>query len=271
MAEKMTTLCKKLFGWMRKEKKSFVRFYSLESGVVDIFPIINASSLKRDFMLTEQVGDRPETLSSKNCPGIRKIISTGWIVPAPSDFIIQTNGDGVTMEWAEPYRFSKVSPGRDSYISSHTRSQTEPLLDDPDNTLKTVVKVETPWRVEASDDVVLLFMPVTYNGESRFQAAHGILDTKYGHVVNIQLFWKAMDGKTLVRAGTPLCQIIPIPRQSLSLSNYDVAIEKCKEEDLEKEQAFNYAANCVFLNSDSLANRLTRSVSILKNFKKEKL
>jgi hypothetical protein len=175
------------------------------------------------------------------------------------------------MEWMEPYRFSKVSPGRDAYVSSHTRSQSEPLLDDPDNTLKTVVKLETPWRVEASDDIVLLFMPVTYNNEHRFQAAHGILDTKYGHVLNIQLFWKDMNSKTLVRAGTPLVQIIPIPRQSLSLANYDVVIDKFQEADLEKEQAFNYAANCVFLNSDSLANRLTRSISILKNFKKEKL
>ncbi len=271
MVVRMTTLCKRLFGWMKPKQKSFVRFYSLEPGVVDIFPIISSASLKRNFMATEQIGDRPETLSSKNCPGIRKIISTGWIVPAPSDFIIQTNGDGVSMEWAEPYRFSKVSPGRDSYVSSHTRSQTEPLLEDPDNTLKTLVKLETPWRVEASDDIVLLFMPVTYNNEHRFQAAHAILDTRYGHVVNIQLFWKVMDGKTLVRAGTPLVQIIPVPRQSLSLSNYDVAIDKFREEDLEKEQAFNYAANCVFLNSDSLANRLTRSISILKNFKREKL
>jgi hypothetical protein len=266
----MTTLCKRLFGWMKKEKKSYVRFYSLEPGVADIFPIVSSASIKRNFMTSEQVGDRPETLSSKNCPGIRKIISTGWIVPAPADFVIQTNGDGVSMEWAEPYRFSKVSPGRDSYVSSHTRSQVEPLLDDPEDTLKTVVKLETPWRIEASDDVVLLFMPVAYNNESRFQAAHGILDTKYGHVLNIQLFWKDMNSKTLVRAGTPLVQIIPIPRQSLSLSNYDVTIEKFRDEDLEKEKAFNYAANCVFLNSDSLANRLTRSVSILKNFKQEK-
>jgi len=256
---------------MRKEKRSYVRFYSLEPGVADIFPIVSSASIKRNFMLTEQLGDRPETLSSKNCPGIRKIISTGWIVPAPADFVIQTNGDGVSMEWAEPYRFSKVSPGRDSYVSSHTRSQVEPLLDDPDTTLKTVVKLETPWRIEASDDVVLLFMPVTYNNEHRFQAAHGILDTKYGHVLNIQLFWKDMNAKTLVKAGTPLVQIIPVPRKSLSLANYDVVIEKFREEDLEKERAFNYAANCVFLNSDSLANRLTRSVSILKNFKKEKL
>jgi hypothetical protein len=268
-AEKMTTLCKKLFGWMRKEKKPYVRFYSLEPGVVELFPIINSASLKRPFMTTEQVGDMPETLSSKHCPGIRKLVSTGWIITAPADFIIQTNGDGISFEYAETHRFSKVTPGRDSYVSSHSRSQVEPLLDDSTTTLQTVVKLETPWRVEASEDVILLQLPVAYNKEDRFQAATGFLDTKFGHVLNIQLFWKKLEGKYLVKAGTPLCQIIPMSRKNLSLSNYDVTVERYKEHDLEKEIAFNYAANCVFLNSDSLSDRLTRSINILKTYKKD--
>jgi hypothetical protein len=261
----MTTLCKRLFG---KKEEPYIRFYSLEPGVVDLFPIIPSSRLVRPFMEQEQVGDLPETLSSKNCPGIRKIISTGWVVPAPADFIIQTNGDGVSMEWREPYRFNKVSEGRDAYVSGHTRSQVEPLIDDPNTTLKTVIKLETPWRVEASDDVMLLQLPVTYNNESRFTAATGFLDMKYGHVLNVQLFWNVLNDKTLVRAGTPLCQLIPVSRKSLSLSSYDVKIENANDRDKEKERAFNYAANCVILNHDSLASRLKRSIAVLTRYKK---
>ena len=182
-AAKMTTLCKKLFGWMRKESKPFIRFYSLEPGTATLFPIVKSASLSRNFLTQTQPGDQPDTLSSKNCPGIKKIVSSGWIVTAPADFSIVTNGDGVSFDWGEPYRFSKGTPGMDAYVNSHTRSQTEPLLDDSITTLKTVVKIETPWRIEASDDTVLLLLPVTYNNESRFSAATGILDPKYGHVV----------------------------------------------------------------------------------------
>lgn len=267
MAEKMITLFKKLFS--RWSKKPYIRFYSLEPGVNEIFPITKSASIKRNFLVDDQVGDKPETLSSKNCPGIKKLVSTGWIVTAPADFIIQTNGDGTSVEWMEPYRFSKISAGRDAYVSSHTKSQVEPLLDDPDTTLKTVIKLETPWRVEASDDVLLLQMPVAYNNESRFVSATGFLDTKYAHVLNIQLFWKVLEGKTLVKAGTPLCQLIPVSRKHLSLSTYDVSIENARPEDLERERAFNYAANCVFLHNDSLSDRLTRSIRILNKNKED--
>lgn len=260
-------MIKKILSFFKKEK-SYIRFYSLEPGVADLFPILKSSDVKRKFMLEEQIGDQPATLSSKNCPGIKKIISVGWIVTAPADFAIQTNGDGTSMEWGEPYRFTKSTPGMDGYITWHTRSQTEPLLDDPSDTLKTVVKVETPWRVEASDDVLLLLLPVTYNNEDRFYAATGILDPKYGHLINVQLFWKVLDGKTIIKAGTPLCQIVPVSRKAFGTSHYNVIIENATEIDMLKEREFNYASNCVFLNSDKLSSRLARTIKILNKYKK---
>lgn len=259
-------LFKKLFEkWF--SKKPYIRFYTLESGVRELFPIVRSSTIKRNFLEDVQIGDAQDTLSSKNCPGIKKIVNTGWIVTAPADFVIQTNGDGVFFEWAEPYRFTKITPGMDAYISGHTRSQVEPLLDDPETTLKQVVKVETPWRVEASDDVVFLQVPVTYNNESRFHSATGILDPKYAHLINVQLFWKDLNGKTLIRAGTPLCQLIPVARKSLSISAYDVTIDDATPLDIEKEKEFNYASNCAIMGQDSLASRLSRTIAILNKYK----
>lgn len=252
-----------LFNWFKK--KPFIRFYSLEPGVLNLFPIIKASEVKRPYMTVDQPENAP---SSKNCPGIKKIVSSGWIVQAPADFIIKTTGDGVSIEWQEPFRFSKISEGRDAYVSAHGRSQTEPLIDDPSSVLKTAIKLETPWRVEASDDLVLLQMPVVYNNERRFTAASGVLDTRYGHLLNIQLFWHVLEGETLVRAGTPLCQLIPVPRSSLNSSSYDVTIDTATELDQQKEREFNYAANCVMLNHDSLASRLRRTMDILNKYKR---
>lgn len=259
----MTSLCKKLFG-RKKKSNSFVDFYSIQKGVSDIFPITRSSSLKRNYQDAEYKNTDAET---KNCPGIKHITSAGWIVPAPADFVIKTNGDGVSLEWHETYRFSKGDHGMEGYISTHTDEQSEPLLSNPEETLKTVVKVETPWRFNASDDIVLLQIPVSYNNESRFQAATGILDPRYSHYVNIQLFWKVMNDSTVVSAGTPLCQLIPISRKVLNLSTLDVTIRDADNEDLEKEKAINYAINCVILSNDSLSSRLSRTMSILNKFK----
>lgn len=258
----MITLFKKWFGLT---KKSYIRFYTLEPGVHDLYPIAKSSSLRRPFESEEQAN--PQALSSKNCPGIKKLVSAGWIVTAPADFIIRTAGDGVEFEWAEPIKFSKGQSNIANYISSHTRSQVEPLLDDSTNTLKTVVKVETPWRLDASDDLIFLQIPISYNKESRFTAAHGFLDPKYMHAINVQLFWHVLNGETLVRAGTPLCQIIPIEKSTLGMSKFNVEIVKATEHDYERERSFNFAANCVMLQHDNLKSRLARTSLILNKYK----
>lgn len=267
----MITQIKKFFSKIFKNKKPYVRFYSIEPGVRELFPIIPSSHIKRKFTTAPVTEGEP---SSKFCPGIRKIVSTGWIVTAPADFLIKPFDNGLSFEWLEPWRFgSQANTLRGtSYISEHGPNQVIDLLDDPATTLKSIVKVQTPWRVESSDDILLLQLPVTYNNEDRFYSATGFLDTRYGYNVNVQLFWKKLDGETLVRAGTPLCQFIPVSRKHLSSSTYDVIVEDATDNDIKKEQAFVYAANCVIQSHDTLSSRLLRTTKILSNYSKgEKL
>jgi hypothetical protein len=256
-------ICKWFSRFKKQKVAPKVRFFCLEPGVADLYPITRSSSIKRKWLNdTSQ-----QHVSSVNCPGINKVVSSGWVMLAPADFMITTNGDGVTFNWLEPYRFTKVTEGMDAYIASHTKEQTEIFLDD-EETLKTVIKIETPWRVEADDDVVFLQMPVAYNNEDRFTAATGILDLRYAHLMNVQLFWKKLEGSHLVRAGTPLCQYIPMSRQSLNVSSYDVTMEYANDTDKMKEREFNYASKCVILKEDSLASRLTRTLAVLNKYKK---
>lgn len=269
MAVKMITKFKNFFNKFLKKKKPFVRFYSLEPGVVAVFPITPSARIKRNYL---SFPDPTDAIPVRNCPGIRKLTSTGWVVTAPADFIIRVKEGQIGFEWREPWRFNTAPavPGMDRYISAqHGPSQTVPLIDDLDKTLSSIVKVETPWRVEASDDTMLLLLPFVYNNEKRFTAATGFLDPRYGYNINIQLFWHVLDGETLVRAGTPLCQIIPVSRKQLSLSAYDVKIEDATEEDKIKERAFIYASNCVIMKHDKLSSRLDRSMKVLDNYTKK--
>jgi hypothetical protein len=256
------TMLNKIKNWFRK--KPYIRFYSVYPGVVDLFPPIKSVTIKRPF--TSSVSP-PNVRPVRQCPGILKVAATGWIITAPADFEITTNGDGVSFNWREPIQFGKGMPGSESYITPHVAAQTDPILDDPSDTLRTVVKVETPWRVECSDDIVFLQLPVTYNNESRFTGAIGILDPKYSHVINVQLFWKVLNGTTLIRAGTPLCQYIPIKRKDLNYNEFDVTIENAGELDYQKEKAYNFAANSIFLESDQLSSRLQRASKILTKYK----
>lgn len=263
--------------WMTKitknlpftKKKSYIRFYSGYEGVVDIFPVIKSSFLKRNCL--DKKAYQEERLATSNCPAIRKITSAGFIVPAPADFEITTNGDGTSLSWIQPVLFTKGYPGSESYISSHPPTQTVPLLNDLHTTLQTIIKVETPWRVDTSDDIVFLQMPVSYCNESRFEAAVGILDPKQCHVINVQVFWKVLNDKTIIKAGTPLCQLIPINRKELSLNGIDVSVGYANETDNCRERSYNYSAHCVFYNTDNLSSRLSRAHKVLTKYGKGSL
>lgn len=260
----MTTLCKKLFGKFSK-KKPYIRFYSVYPGVIDLFPIIKSSKLDRKFL--DKTLYPVDMLPTSNCPGLKKISSTGFIIPAPADFEIITNGDGTSVNWREPIVFHKGLPGTESYIATHPPQQTVPLIDQ-ETTLATTIKIETPWRVDASEDVVFLQLPVMYSDEHRFTAASGILDPLFTHTLNVPVFWKNLNSVTFVKAGTPLCQLIPILRKDLNIAEYDITIENANDNDMQREMAYNYAANCVILEKDLLSSRLHRVSKILKKFKR---
>lgn len=263
----MTSLCKKLFGRF-SSKKSWVRFYSLEPGVSTLFPIFSSKELNRKF---RDWPVDPSAAPTRNCPGILKLTSTGWIVTAPADFIIKVDENGLGYDWREPWRFKtgpEYPPEMSRYVSAvHGPNQTTCLLDDPDKVLSTVVKIETPWRVTASDDVLFLMLPVLYNNESRFFSATGILDSRFGYNLNIQLFWNSREpGETLIKAGTPLCHLVPLNRDHLNLNNYDVTVEDAKDADWILERAWVYAANCAIMKTDKLSARLNRYTKILKHY-----
>jgi len=249
-----------------KKKKPHIRFYSVEPGVADVFPIIPAAKHKRDWMKKDYPTDLENgDMHAKNCPGIKMITSAGFILTAPADFIIKTDKDNKTMfHWSEATRFKSGSDN--VYVGFHTVDQTSPTIDDPNKSLSVAVKLDTPWRVEASDDIVLLQIPVTYNNESRFTAAHGILDPKYGYYLNVQLYWHVLEGETLIKAGTPLVQYIPIKRDMLNLLNYDVVVDTATTDDLKLDETFSYVMKSSFIQHDNLKSRLQRTAKIMNNY-----
>lgn len=248
--------------------KSWIRFYSLEPGVTDLYPIITAHSLKRSWMEPEVRKKKcpiSGMLSSSNCPGITNIANSGYIMTAPADFIITTNGDGVTFKWEVPYMFKK---GMDGYIDKHDSKQTEPILDNIDNTLSEVVKVESPWRIKSSDDIVFLQIPVAYNNEKRFTAATGIIDPKYAHVLNVQLFWHVLEGETFIKAGTPLVQYIPLNRNYLNLNQFETIVDSAGDMEYNLEESFQYANRCNSIRFDSVQSRINRVTEVFKRYRK---
>ena len=83
------------FGIPWRRKKPWLRFFSLEPGLAENYPLIPTSSIKRTWQDKEHKESRCPFMGTQNvanCPGLKQITRMGYVVTAPMDFTIITNG-----------------------------------------------------------------------------------------------------------------------------------------------------------------------------------
>lgn len=176
-------------------------------------------------------------VSTTRCPGLHNFFKSGFIITNPIDFVIETRKDKPGgFKWHCP--FNAVFDGRE-YIGSHNPDQLYDLMPFREDTLSSLIKVHTRWRMTSSSDILFLQLPIAYPDHNLFTAAHGIIDPQMLLEINVQLFWHKLDGIHLVKAGTPLCHLIPIPRDF----SVDFSVEQFTKEDRYREMAYEYLAN----------------------------
>lgn len=270
-----------MFNWFKK-KKSWVRFYSLDQNVSTVYPVIENRLTERDWNNVGNIErNRPEQGKQTvlNCPAIKQITNVGYVLKAPADFVIKTRKDSEYLDWETPFLFKRHSDkytfsSTDYYISWHSPAQVEPIIprEEPNVNKEychSAVKVETPWRVKASDDILLLQIPVTYNNEARFSAAVGIVDPRYMHAVSVQLLWHVTEGETLVKAGTPLVQYVPISRELLTKGKLDFIVDSATDVEREIEDAYIFSNHSRFPRTDSVGNKMRVITELFNYFRKK--
>jgi len=200
-----------------------VRFYSFIPEYTKNFPIRKISlgdykwisKLKEDFMLDPQ----QENHTAK-CPGIMLICKTGWVQTAYQDIEIETFGDGANFNWKTEINQAEIPEiGHilNDYVHYHTPDQFDKFKPLSDNTLKTILKINSPWFAEIPKGYSLLRLPVPYHDDDRFSIPPGILS--YNNFLNIQMYWHRLNSKEVIKKGTPLCQLILIKNQE---PNYEI-------------------------------------------------
>jgi len=263
---------------MFRKKKPKARFFSLLPAAHTLHPITKADKLDRTWTKEERddyrdrlsrcpVGKIIETSSYQHpnsigrCPAINHIMRTGYILYAPVDFKVHTNGDGHTILFTTtPY-----SPPATDYVVLHETHVSKWLMDSTkDTTVDQVIKLNSPWRVQADDDVLFLQTKVPFVNETRFSAISGILDPRTAYEINVQLFWHVLKGDETVRAGTPLCCFVPISRRMLE--DLDVSVDVADQEDFQLEQEFLFTAYNEFPENVNVTQRQLKTQKILKKY-----
>jgi hypothetical protein len=290
-----------------KKKKPWVRFYSVDAGVAELQPWIPAAKLHRKWrtaalkntaskekrcpylrvtklwerMSAELRGDDsiPELYEhAVTCPALRDVMDSGYVLKCPADILIKTDGTGVNFQWISQMRFCTQTGGPGNpgkYVSAHIPEQTEgvrQLVNQQKDVLDWTIKLELPWRVQAHPDIVFIQMPIPYWDEDRFTPPTGVVDPSYSYEINLQLFWhKIEEGEYLIKAGTPLCQWVPVHRSFLSNRNIDFHCETANEADFENNAIMEYQRHKHFMEMETIKERIASHKVILalnKNIKR---
>lgn len=224
-------------------------FFSTVNGVADTFPIDYAKNFKFSWVESakahykEKIAKDPGLRFNHvyRCPAIFDLMAEGFTMPMMWDVTIETNGDGEHFAWSFP------SPQLQSLFDSplltgHSADNTAKYLPIKPGTLKTIIKLNTPWHVIVPNDIKLMMLPLPYPDNYDFENVSGILDPSISSEIDFQLRWNVLNGIRTIKAGTPMAQLIPMTDEKFKLT-----VRNATSKDLEWVEKRKYYNNCTMV------------------------
>jgi len=241
-------------------KKNNIIFFSNVNGVADAYPIKPAKEFK--FKWADRVkADYKEAIKQKDlsphirrCPGVFDILDQGYIVPMPWDMKVVTSQEhpyGFQWEVANP-ELAKLFDG--GLAGAHTPDGVAKGLPIKPGSLHSVVKLDTPWTVAAPKGLKFVVIPIPYPDSFEFESTHGILDPAKGTQITLQLRWNKTHGEHIIKAGTPMLQLIP-----LSDKQYNLIVRNATKYDKEWVEKRRYLDSHAFIKSRPLIKKVYES------------
>lgn len=210
-------------------RKPKVVFECLIPGVARLMPMLEAKDTRHAWVhraIAEFTADRKKAnfgmekaVYTARCPGIFNLQRHGWIMRTWQDITIETFGDGSRFEWTSALDQQALCKQAGEYVGFHPDIQLSKYMEHwPANTLRTLLKIQSPWRCVVPKGYYLMEMPVAYADENRFTTVSGFFSHEQGPAqMNPQFMWHVMNGKTLIKAGTPIAQYILIPKDKYKM------------------------------------------------------
>jgi len=208
-----------------------IEFISAIEGVEETMPIIPAHLHKYEWLkkAAKSFGEEGSLVKKQSsifhspldvqhtsrCPGIIQLKNKGFILRNHQDIHLQIHNDG-DYTWHTPTNQTAMSDGLlEDAVTHHFQTNLYDFFENwPKDTMKIMVKINLPWYVRIPNGYELLMIDPFYKDDFRFTVCPGIFDYNLGLArLNVPTWWHMTSGETLIKAGTPIAQLIPIKKE----------------------------------------------------------
>jgi hypothetical protein len=227
--------------WFFKKKIIVVDCFTDEASAHDYFPIKNSKSYYPDWWKNLQSTCTQESPAGpidratiKLCDGILNLYKNSAVLASWTDIQIKTNHDSYYLMMAKQ-AVNKNYP----MFENHGRDQHSGIFDD-----KLHMKLYSPWYLKQNKKCNFALMPAVWHDPvnwQNFTILPGVLDFKYQHSTNINLFLERNRERIFIEAGTPLYHIVPLTDDPVEFKCHLVSTEELNKIYHSKYGSFNGA------------------------------
>lgn len=199
---------------LKRVKPGHIRVTPIDNRFLATSPYVN--SLQN---LPEWFRRIPKGKSSvRACAGISDFLSTGFTIPAWTNFTFKPFPEH--KEWA--VAADPMNPSLDmQYASSFSFDQTGscPMTESRQLEKMSYPKLITPWRIQTAPGWSCIFIPHFYESNQDFEILPSLVHTDFYQIANIVINPKT-NTEFSIKYGTPLAHVIPFKRNG-DIENID--------------------------------------------------
>ncbi|MGF1563083.1 MAG: DUF6065 family protein [Geminicoccaceae bacterium] len=144
----------------------------------------------------------------KQCPPVLDAMSTGWMMRLAAD--VDVRAGAFSWDWDLPPCRLEQAPRAPMGLHVSAQAEGAPFHVPGE----AVVKFMNPWTIETPPGFALLVQHPCNRFDLPFRTLTGLVDTDaFSHgLIHFPAWWTAPDFVGILRAGTPVAQVLAVPR-----------------------------------------------------------
>jgi hypothetical protein len=207
-----------------------IQFVSMMEGIEETMPIIPVSEQNYDWVKRAAVqakernqGQTVKSMNTLRCPAIFQFRNMGFLVRTPLDILLKVKSE-TEYEWEHGY----TEMTHHELVTHHELELMYNFMSTwPKDTMKVILKFNLPWSLRIPKGYDVLMMDPFYKDDNRFTVCPGTFESELGiGQLSVPVMWHSTKGEFLIKAGTPIAQLVPIKRETISHQNLNLITDK---------------------------------------------